>query len=77
MHDLGGGRDRRPVAGLPGAQRQVGVLAVHEEAVVEAAELRPGGGGDRQQAAGDDAHLADRVPVPAAQRLGIESGGGR
>jgi hypothetical protein len=62
----------RPEAAPPRPQRQIGVLAVHEEAQVEAAELRPERAGDEQQAARNDSDLADRVALPAAERLRVE-----
>ena len=70
-------RDRGPQPARPGAHRQVGVLAVHEEARVEAAELPPERARNDQQAAGDDPHLAHAVALPAADRLGVEAGASR
>ena len=61
------------VAGSPGAQRQIGVLAVHVEARVEAAEPLPHGARREQEAAGDDPDLADGVTLPAAERLRVEN----
>ena len=61
-----------PVAERRGAQREIGVLAVHEEAQVEASELLPDGRGSEQQAAGHDVDLADGVALPRAERLGVE-----
>ena len=61
-----------PQPARPRAHREVGVLAVHEEARVEPAELPPEVAAREQQAAGDDADLAYGVALPAAERLGVE-----
>ena len=66
------GRDRRVVAALAGAGREVGVLAVHEERLVEAVELLPDCPWRQAQAAGHDVDLALAVARPACQRLGVE-----
>src|SRR5918996_4883041 len=72
VHDDGVRGDGRAVAERPGAEGEVGVLPVHEEARVEAAELVPERAWREQEAAGDDVDLAHGVPLPASERLGVE-----
>ena len=65
-------RDDRSQTGLRGSESEVGFFPVHEEAGVEPAELVPAFAGNEEQAARHDVHLADAVPLPAAERLRVE-----
>ena len=72
MDDRGLGRDPRPGAAGAGAVAQVGLLAVHHEGEVEAAELVPEGALDQEEAAADIADLALGRAVPGPVVLGVE-----
>lgn len=69
-------RDPGAKAEAGGAQVEVGILAIHEEGLVEPAEAVPVGPADHQQAAADDVRCPLSIPLPAAVGLGIGKFGG-
>jgi hypothetical protein len=50
---------------------QIGILAIHEKLEVKSPQLTPKIPVDHEQASTDDIHLADGIPIPAPQRLGV------
>ena len=69
----GVGRDRAAPPGLGrGPQAQLGVLAVHEEPLVEPAQRPPVGEAHQEQAAGDDVDRPRVVAGEVAHGLGVE-----
>ena len=62
-------------AGIPEAQAEIGILAVHEEVQVKAREPVPQAPLEHQEAPGDDVDLTIVVPLPRPQPLRIEEAG--
>ena len=74
MHDGRVGRHPRPGALAPCAAAEVGLLAVHHEGRVEAAQGLPVVAADQEEAAHHHVDLALAVALPVAVELGVEEG---